>query len=123
MQTNCGFKMKYNSTVDMRKVYEAMEAGVMSTVDKEGYYELWLQDLADCCEDTSFKIDSTLYSEEFVHYVPAMCKAVAEAFPSVEFEASAWYDDLRCYWVDDFEVSYKGHLLSITETLGDQNRQ
>ena len=51
-QTNCSFEMKLSTKADMRKVYEAMEAAVLSLVDEDddGYYELWLQDLADCCD-------------------------------------------------------------------------
>lgn len=97
--TNSHFEMKFAEKVDMRKAYEAMEAAVMATVDKSGYYALWLQDLADCCESERFEIESTLRSWEFGEYVPAMCKAVAEAFPTVSFEAYANRDDLQCYCI------------------------
>ena len=87
--------MEFSSEVDMHKAYEAMEAAVMSIVDENGYYDLWLQDLGDGCGNNRFVIEySTLYSDEFTNYVPAMCKAVAEAFPSVSFEVSALYNDL-----------------------------
>ena len=120
-QTNCNFKMEFSSKTNMRKAYEAMEAAVMNIVDKTGYYALWLQDLADCCETDKFDIESTLHSCEFYEYVPAMCKAVAEAIPDVNFEAHAFYNDLRCYWVDEFKVSFKDNLLSITETFEDDD--
>ena len=119
-QTNCNFKMEFNTKVDMRKAYEAMEAAVLS-LNGDGYYKLWLQDLADCCDDNSFEIYSKLVSYEFNEYVPAMCKAVAEAMPTVDFEAYAYYDDLRCYWVDEFEVSFKDNLLTITERFEDDD--
>lgn len=102
--TNSHFEMKFSDKVDMRKAYEAMEAAVMAVVNEDGYYALWLQDLADCCEAKSFSVESTLECMEFVEYIPAMCKAVAEAFPTVNFEAYAEYDDQRCYWMDDFCV-------------------
>ena len=120
-QTNCSFKMEFHSKVDMRKAYEAMEAAVMAVADQHGYYQLWLQDLSDCCDTERFDINSTLLSDEFNKYAPAMCKAVAEAFPEVDFEAYAYYDDLRCYWVDEFEVAYKNHQLTITETFMDDD--
>lgn len=122
-QTNCNFKMKFSTKIDMRKAYEAMEAVVLSLVDEDegGYYKLWLQDLADCCGTDCFEISSTLYSYEFNQYVPAMCKAVAEASPATEFEAYAYYDDLQCYWIGEFEVSFKDNLLSITEGFEDDD--
>ena len=121
MQANCNFKMEFNAKVDMRKAYEAMEAAVMAIADTDGYYPLWLQDLGDCCGNNCFDIESTLYSDEFNRYVPAMCKAVAEAFPGTAFEAYAYYYDLRCYWVDEFEATFKGNLLTITESFADDD--
>jgi hypothetical protein len=121
MKTNCHFKMEFSAKIDMRKAYEAMEAAVMAIADTDGYYPLWLQDLGDCCENDCFDIDSTLGCEEFYSYVPAMYKAVAEAFPSSEFEAYAWYDDLKCYCVDEFEGIFKGNRLVITETFADDD--
>jgi len=121
MKTNCHFKMEFSAKVDMRKAYEAMEAAVMAIADTDGYYPLWLQDLGDCRDNDCFDIDSTLYSDEFNRYVPAMYKAVAEEFPSSDFEAYAWYDDLKCYWVDEFEASFKDHHLTITETFADDD--
>ena len=32
-KTNCEFKMEFNTKVDMRKAYEAMEAAVMAIAD------------------------------------------------------------------------------------------
>ena len=121
MKTNCHFKMEFSAKVDMRKAYEAMEAAVKAISETDGYYPLWLQDLGDCCDNDCFDISSTLHSDEFYRYVPAMYKAVAEAFPSSEFEAYAWYDDLKCYWVDEFEATFKGNRLSINETFADDN--
>lgn len=120
-QTNCHFKMEFSAKVDMRKAHEAMEAAVMAIAETDGYYPLWIQDLGDCCDNDCFDIDSTLECDEFNRYVPAMCKTVAEAFPATPFEAYAYYDDLRCYWVDEFEVSFKDHHLSITETFADDD--
>ncbi len=121
-QTNCNFKMEFSSKTDMRKAYEAMEAAVMSVVDENGYYALWLQDLADGCGNDCFVIEySTLRSYEFNEYIPAMCKAVAEALPDVNFEAHAYYNDLKCYWEDEFEVSFQNNHLTITETFADDD--
>ena len=121
-KSNCNFKMEFNVKADMNEAYEAMKAAVMSVVDEYGYYELWLQDLADGCKDNCFIIEqSTLCSDEFNNYIPAMCKAVAEAIPSIEFEAYAYYDDLQCYWVNEFEASFKDHHLNITESFQDDN--
>ena len=121
MQTNCHFKMEFSAKVDMRQAYEAMEAAVKAIADEDGYYPLWLQDLGDCCDNDCFDIESTLGCEEFYHYVPAMYKAVADALPSSEFEAYAWYDDLKCYWIDEFEASFKDRHLTITETFADDD--
>lgn len=75
-QTNCNFKMDFNGKIDMRKAYEAMEAAVKAIAQKGGYYPLWLQDLSDCCNTDGFDFESTLGSDEFYHYVPAMCNTV-----------------------------------------------
>ena len=120
-ETNCGFNMEFSSKVDMRKAYEAMEAAVMAIANEEGYYELWLQDLRDCCDADSFDFDSTLMCAEFADYIPAMCKAVAEAIPTVDFKADAWYNDLQCYCVDGFEISFKDRHLIMTETYEDDD--
>ena len=121
-QSNCSFKMEFSAKADMRKAYEAMAAAVKAISEGEDYSMLWLQDLADGCGNNSFVIEqSTLYSNEFNEYVPAMCKAVAEVLPDVNFEAYAFYNDLQCYWVDEFEVSFNGNLLSITETFEDDD--
>ena len=121
-KSNCSFKMEFSTKVDMRKAYEAMEAAVMPIVDENGYYAIWLQDLADCCENDCFNIkNGILYSNEFNEYVPAMCKAVAEALPDADFEVYAYYDDLQCYWVDEFEASYSDHHLVIVGTLMDDD--
>ncbi len=121
MKTNCHFKMEFSTKVDMRKAYESMEAAVKAIADTDGYYPLWLQDLSDCCDNDCFDIESTLYSEEFYRYVPAMYQAVAEVFPTTEFEAYARYDDQKCYWIDEFEASFKGNHLTITETFADDD--
>ncbi len=121
-QSNCNFKMEFSTKVDMRKAYEAMAAAVNDFSDGADYSKLWLQDLADCCGNDCFVIEqSTLYSDEFNKYIPAMCKAVAETLPEASFEAYAYYDDLKCYWVDEFEVSFKDNLLSITESFEDDD--
>ncbi len=122
-ESNCHFNMEFSSRVDMRKAYEAMEAAVMAIANEEGYYKLWLQDLGDCCDADKFEIMSTLMIAEFADYVPAMCKAVAEAIPMVDFTANAWYNDLRCYCVDGFEISFKGRHLTMTETFEDEVKE
>ena len=118
-KTNSSFDMKFSEKIEMRKAYEAMEAAVMAIVNENGYYAIWLQDLADCCEAESFSVESSLECMEFVDYLPAMCKAVAEAFPTVNFEAHAEYDDQRCYWMDEYDVTFSDGHLSITETFED----
>ena len=121
-KSNCNFKMEFNAKVDMRRAYEAMAAVVNEISDGADYSKLWLQDLADGCSDDSFSIEySTLSSTEFNEYIPAMCKAVTEAIPDASFEAYAYYDDLRCYWVDEFEVTYKDHQLTIIESSQDDD--
>lgn len=120
-QTNCNFKMDFNGKIDMRKAYEAMEAAVKAIAQKGGYYPLWLQDLSDCCNTDGFDFESTLGSDEFYHYVPAMCKAVAEAIPTASFKAHARFDDQRCYWMDEYDATFSNHHLSITETFEDDN--
>ena len=117
-QSNCNFKMEFSTEIDMHKAYEAMRTAVMSIVDEDGYYDLWLQDLADGCGNNRFVIEySTLRSYEFNEYIPAMCKAVAEAIPDVNFEVYAYYDDLQCYWVDEFEASCSDQLNGVEVNL------
>ena len=119
--TNCSFRMEFKGEVDMRKVYEVMETAVVENTDDTGYAKLWLQDLADCCSANHFDISSTLSSYEYNKCVPEMCKAVAKAFPILEFKVSADYDDTRCFYIDKFEASYNDHRLVITETFMDED--
>lgn len=118
-KTNVRFEMTFDAKIDMHEVYKVMENTVLAIADENGYYQLWLQDLYDCCEDNKFDIGSTLVSNEYTLYVPAMLKAIAEAFPSVNFEAIAVYDDQRCFCVDEFTATYCNHHLSITERFDD----
>ncbi len=104
-QTNNRFEMRFGKTADMRAVYEAMEAAVESVKDEDGYYPLWLQDLGDCCEGDSFEMESSLLSGEFERYIPAVCLAVAKAFPSVPFSGAAKYDDLKCFYIQKYEFT------------------
>ena len=120
-QTNCSFKMLFNENADMERAYAAMEAAIQTLKNENGYYQLWLQDLHDCCDSQSFEIESTLFSEEFNKYIPAMCTAVANALPEISFSAYANYDDLRCLYIDEFEISYNDHRLVVTETFEDDS--
>ena len=124
MQCNSTFKMQFDSKVDMEKAYAAMEAAVRA-IDTDSYYkdyyDLWLQDLKDCCEKDEFEIDSALNCMAFNEFIPAMCKAVAEALPLVHFSGNAYYNDLKCFWVDEFEFSYKDKRLSMKETFMDDD--
>ena len=117
-QCNSTFEMKFASEIDMRKAFKAMESAIMG-IDKEYYEdylkEIWLQDLSDCCECNKFEIVSALSYDAFADYIPEMCKAVAKAFPEIEFEGWACYDDLKCYLVDNLDFSYKDGVLHVTE--------
>ncbi len=88
-KTNSRFDLKFNADVDLGKAYEAMETAINEIAKGEGYKNLWLQDLRDCCDKDEFSINSTLDSDEFAVFIPAMCEAVAKAMPGVEFEGSA----------------------------------
>ena len=114
-KTNCDFEVNFSAKIDLLKAYEEMAAAVKALDFEDPYTALWLQDLGDSCEAGKIDYQSTLESETFVHYVPAMIKAIAKAFPEVSFEAHANYDDQRCYYVDDFKASYSNHHLIITE--------
>lgn len=119
-QCNSTFKMTFKNPVDMNKAYEAMknaieEIGCDSW--KPMLTDLWLQDLADCTSKDCFKIISALTSNSFADYIPAMCKAVAEAFPEIEFEGCADYDDLKCYYVHTFDFTYSKNALQIKSDL------
>lgn len=121
-QCNSTFNMKFASEVDMNKAFKAMENAIMG-IDKEYYKdylkEIWLQDLGDCCKGDKFDIMSALSCEAFSDYIPEMCKAVANAFPEIEFEGYAYYDDLQCYYVVDYNFSYKNGVLSFTRDFRD----
>ncbi|MBR5640652.1 MAG: hypothetical protein IKW92_00790 [Firmicutes bacterium] len=120
-KTNCSFNLKFNAEVDLNKAYEAMEVAINEITKGEGYKDLWLQDLRDCCDKDEFNINSTLESDEFANYIPAMCEAVAKAMPEIEFEGTAYYDELRGYYIDDFEFSFYDGTLTIKETVADDD--
>ena len=118
-KTNSRFDLKFNADVDLNKVYEVMEAAINEIAKGEGYKGLWLQDLRDCCDKDGFSINSTLESDEFADYIPAMAESVAKAMPGVEFEGSAYYDELKGYYIDEFVFSYYDGMLTIEETVAD----
>ena len=114
-KTNCSFEAEFNEKIDLREVYKVMEAAVKALNYEDPYTTLWLQDLSDSCETDIIDYQSTLASEAFAFYVPAMIEAVAKAFPEVAFEVHANYDDQRCLYIDDFKASFSDHHLIITE--------
>ena len=114
-KTNCSFEVEFSEKIDMREVYKVMEAAVKALNYEDPYTALWLQDLSDSCEAGKIDYESTLASEAFAFYVPAMVEALAKAFSEVSFEAHADYDDQRCFYVDDFKASFGNHHLTITE--------
>ena len=118
-KTNCDFEVNFNAKIDLRKAYEEMVAAVKALDREDPYTALWLQDLADSCQAGKIDYQSTLESDTFFHYIPAMIKAIANAFPEVSFEAHANYDDQRCLYVDDFKASFSNHHLTITEQFDD----
>ena len=119
-KTNSRFDLKFNEDVDLNKAYEAMEAAINEIAKGEFYKDLWLQDLRDCCDKDAFSIYSTLECEGFANYIPAMCEAVAKAMPEVEFEGTACYDELKGYYIHDIEFSYYDGILTIEETVADE---
>ena len=96
-----------------------MAAAVKALDFEDPYTALWLQDLGDSCEAGKIDYQSTLESETFVHFIPAMIEAIAKAFPEVSFEAHASYNDQSCLYVDIFEASFSEHHLTITEKFTD----
>ena len=118
-QCDTTFELRFAENVDMNKAFEAMKAAVEEINYENGYADIWLQDLGDCCDKDHFEILSKLWTEEFEMYIPAMCKAVAAAFPNVSFNGYACYDSLKCYCVDDYEFSFNGSCLHIEETFAD----
>ena len=105
-KTNCDFEVNFSAKIDLLKAYEEMAAAVKALDFEDPYTALWLQDLSDSCETDKIDYQSTLASEAFAFYVPAMIEAVAKAFPEVGFEANANYDDQRCLYIDDFKASF-----------------
>ncbi len=120
-KTNCDFEVNFSAKIDLLKAYEEMVAAVKALDREDPYTALWLQDLADSCQAGKIDYQSTLESDTFFHYIPAMIKAIANAFPEVSFEAHANYDDQRCLYVDDFKASFSNHHLTITEQFDDDN--
>ena len=122
MQTNCNFTMKFSKTADMEKAYKAIESAI-NEIDTSKFYkdykDLWLQDLSDCRDKNEFYIESTLDCNAFTEYIPVMCEAVAKAMPEIQFNGEAIYDDLKCYWIDEYKFNYGYGLLWISERLED----
>lgn len=122
-QTNTHFEMKFEESTDTNKALEAIKEVVyeIKEANRYCYADLWIQDLGDSRMDNGFKIDSTLRCDEFSDYIPAMLKAVAKALPSASFKGIAYYDDLRCLYIDEYEFSYSNRKLNIKETFMDDN--
>ena len=108
----CGeITFKFSKSVDIRKAFEAMKAA-----DTES--ESWLDHIS--FNDTNtVEIEWRLEIAEFVEITPAICKAIAETFSSDAFEGHAYFDDLRCYCVDEYDYAYDGETLRIKETFAD----
>lgn len=119
MHTDTTFKMTFSEKADTNKALEAIKTAITAINYENGYAELWLQDLSDSRTNSSFEINSTLWSYEFAQYIPAMLKAVAEALPTVSFNGFAVHDSLKCFYVDEFEFSFDGNNLHIKETFMD----
>lgn len=120
-QTNAVFNMVFIENADTSKAFEAIRDAVSEINYENGFAALWIQDLCDGRTANSFGIESTLRCDEFIQYIPAMLKAVAEALPTASFKGSARYDSVKCFWVDEFEFSYSARKLHIKETFTDDN--
>jgi len=118
---NTQFEMEFSSKVDMEMAYNAMEQAVFS-LNKDylrDYRGLWLQDLHDCCDKSSFNILSALDSDAYEDYIPAMANAVAKAMPNCNFKVYALYDDQQCFWLDSFDFVYENGILIGEESQTD----
>ena len=121
LHTDSTFEMKFSAEADKSKALDAIRTAIKAIDYENGYSDLWLQDLEDCTLMNGFEIESTLWSDEFNRYIPAMCKAVAAALPGVPFSGSACHDSLKCNYIDSFEFSYDGAILHIKETFEDDD--
>ena len=117
--TDSTFKIEFDQVIDKNAAFIAIKNAVESINFENGYRDLWLQDLEECALENGFDIESTLWCDEFSRYIPAMCKAVAEVFPSVTFHGNACHDSVKCYCIYEFEYSYDGKDLHIKETIYD----
>lgn len=121
LKADTTFEMEFSKPIDKSIALKAMKDAIKAINYEDGYADLWLQDLADCKKENGFDILSALYGDEFYQYIPAMCKAVAEALPEIGFCGYACNDSLKCYSVDEFEFSYDGKKLSLKETYADDD--
>ncbi len=97
--------------VDIHKAFEAMKAAASENAP-------WLDSLSDN-ENGTIKIGYGFDSGVFPDAIPAICKAVAEIFTDNTFAGSAIFDDTRCLWIDQFDFTFDGKDLFITETFED----
>lgn len=120
-QTNAMFNMAFMRNTDTKKAFEAIQNAISGINYENGFAALWIQDLSDGRTENSFEIESTLECAEFIQYIPAMLKAVAEALPAASFKGSARYDSVKCFCVDEYEFSYNARKLHIKETFMDDD--
>ena len=120
-QTNAMFNMVFMEDADTSKAFEAIKRAISDINYENGYAALWIQDLGDSRTENSFEIESTLGCDEFIQYIPAMLKAVAEALPAASFKGSARYDSVQCFCVIEYEFSYSARKLQIKETFMDDD--
>ena len=118
-KTDSFFEMKFADKENKSKALDAIRTAIKGINYENGYSDLWLQDLEDCTLENGFEIRSTLWSDEFNQYIPAMCKAVAVALSGSSFSGSACHDSLKCYYIDNFEYSFDGATLHIKERFED----
>ena len=100
---------EFSKSVDIHKAFDAMKAANTES-------ETWLDSLCDG-EDGSNTIGWGLDAGVYPDAVPAFCKAVAETFSDNTFHGGADFTDTRCYWIDQFDFSYDGETLQITESF------
>ncbi len=102
---------EFSKSVDIHEALSAMKA---ANTEKDS----WLDSLCDKNADTimiGWGFDSDVYPDA----LPAICKVVAETFSDTAFKGSAIFDDTRCLWIDQFDFTFDGKALFITETFED----
>ena len=105
---NCEIHFEFAESVDIRKALETIPSEKAT----------WMSYLCDTNTDT-FNLDCRVkfggYNEEF----PALYKAVAEYFQSIDFTGDCSYSDTICYDERFVEIRYSKNTLHVTETIED----